>query len=262
MTNQTSPQTAAAKADVLRTLHAGPGMLVLPNAWDAASARAVAAAGFPAVATTSAGVALALGYLDGEKAPMEEMLAAAARVVAAVDVPVTIDFEAGYQLSVDEIARRLIAIGAAGLNYEDTDHYSDAKLLAAELQAERVAALKAAGRAQGVDLVVNARVDVFIHKQGTPEEQLTEGLRRALLYKEAGADCIYPILLGDEAMLAQFVRAVGPVNINLRRGGPLTLQRAAAIGIRRVSYAASIFRDTMNAHDAMVREVKAEADAL
>jgi 2-methylisocitrate lyase-like PEP mutase family enzyme len=193
---------------------------------------------------------------------MEEMLAAAARVVAAVEVPVTVDFEAGYQLSVDEIARRLTAIGAAGLNFEDTDHYSDSKLVPAEQQAERVAALKAAGRAQGADLVVNARVDVFIHKQGTPEEQLTEGLRRARLYKEAGADCIYPILLGDEAMLAQFVQAVGTVNINLRRGGPLTLQRAAALGIRRVSYAASIFRDTMNALDTMVREVKAELSGL
>ena len=110
--------------------------------------------------------------------------------------------------------------------------------------------------------MVNARVDVFIHKQGTPEEQLTEGLRRARLYKDAGADCIYPILLSDEAMLAEFVQAVGVVNINARRGGPLSLQRAAAIGIRRVSYAGSIFRDATNALDVIVKEVKAEADAV
>jgi 2-methylisocitrate lyase-like PEP mutase family enzyme len=262
MTNNNSPQTVAARAEALRALHSGPGLLVLPNAWDAASARAVQAAGFPAVATTSSGVALSLGYLDGEKAPMDEMLAAAARVVAAVDVPVTVDFEAGYKLSVEEIARRLIAIGAAGLNFEDTDHYSDVKLVPAETQAERVAALKASAKAAGADLVVNARVDVFIHKQGTPEEQLAEGLRRARLYKDAGADCVYPILLGDEAMLAQFVRAVGTVNINARRGGPLSLKRAAEIGIRRVSYAGSIFRDATNALDAIVKEVKAEADAV
>ena len=262
MTNQTSPQTVAAKAETLRALHAGPGMLVLPNAWDAASARAVQSAGFPAVATTSSGVALSLGYLDGEKAPMDEMLNAAARAIVAVDVPVTVDFEAGYKLSVEEIARRLIAVGAAGLNFEDTDHYSDVKLVPADQQAERVAALIAAVKSAGAPLVVNARVDVFIHKQGTPDDQLTEGLRRARLYKDAGADCIYPILLGDEAMLAEFVKAVGVININARRGGPLSLKRAAEIGIRRVSYAGSIFRDTTNALDAIVKEVKAEADAV
>src|SRR3954462_14722753 len=140
MTNETSPQTVAAKAETLRALHAGTATLVLPNAWDAASARAVQSAGFPAVATTSSGVALSLGYLDGEKAPMDEMYGAAARVIAAVDVPVTVDFEAGYKLSVAEIAQRLIAIAAAGLNYEDTDHYSDVKLVPAEQQAERIAA--------------------------------------------------------------------------------------------------------------------------
>ena len=162
----------------------------------------------------------------------------------------------------EEIARHLIAIGAAGLNYEDTDHYSDVKLVPAELQAERVAALIDAARAAGAPLVVNARVDVFIHKQGTPDEQLAEGLRRARLYKDAGADCIYPILLADEAMLAEFVKAVGVVNINLRRGGPLTLQKAASLGIRRVSYAASVFRDTMTALGTVVGEIKAEADVV
>src|SRR3954453_1463946 len=179
MTNQPTPETVAAKAQTLRELHAGPGLLVLPNAWDAASARAVQGAGFPAVATTSSGVALSMGYLDGEKAPMDEMLNAAARTIAAVDVPVTVDFEAGYKLSVEEIARRLIAVGAAGLNFEDPAHYSDVKLVPADKQAERVAALIAAGKAAGAPLVVNARVDVFIHKQGTPDEQLAEGLRRA-----------------------------------------------------------------------------------
>jgi 2-methylisocitrate lyase-like PEP mutase family enzyme len=237
-------------------------MLILPNAWDAASARAVVAAGFPAVATTSSGVALAMGYLDGEKAPMEEMLGADGRVAAAVDVPVTVDFEAGYQLSVEDVARRLVGIGAAGLNFEDTDHYSDVKLVPAEAQAERVAALKAAAASQGVPLVVNARVDVFIHKQGTPDEQLAEGLKRARLYKDAGADCVYPILLTDTAMLSEFVKAVGVVNINVRRGGPLSLQTCASLGIRRVSYAGGVFREATEAIQGIVTAIKAEADAL
>ena len=116
--------TVAAKAEALRVLH-GPGpVLVLPNAWDAASARAIAAAGFPAVATSSAAIAVALGYADHEKAPASEMLEAAARIVSAVDVPVTVDFEAGYRLSPRGIVERLVEIGAAGLNLEDTDHHA------------------------------------------------------------------------------------------------------------------------------------------
>jgi 2-methylisocitrate lyase-like PEP mutase family enzyme len=255
----------AARAQALRALHRGPAMLVLPNVWDAASAQAVEAAGFPALATTSSGVAVALGYKDGEQAPMAEMLGAAARIIAAVSVPVTVDFEAGYRLSPREIVEHLVGVGAVGLNFEDTDHSApagEARLVPAEQQAERVAALKAAGRAAGVDIVVNARVDVFVRRVGTPEEQYQEGLRRARLYRDAGADCIYPIILGDEAMLAGFVQAVGTVNINVRRGGPLSLQRAAELGVRRVSYAGSIFRDTMTAAAQFVTEVKAEADGV
>src|SRR4051812_45868621 len=192
MTTTPSSEITAAKAEALRLLHAGPGMLVLPNAWDAASARSIEAAGFPAIATTSSGVATALGYLDGEKAPMEEMLGAARRICAAVSLPVTVDFEAGYKLGPREVAERLGSIGAAGLNFEDTDHYGDSKVVDAEGQGERIAALKAAGKALGVELVINARVDVFVRQVGSPEERLAEGLRRARLYKQADADCIYP----------------------------------------------------------------------
>jgi 2-methylisocitrate lyase-like PEP mutase family enzyme len=260
--NPPLPETVAAKAEALRVLHAGPQMLVLPNAWDAASARLVEAAGFPAIATTSGGVAATLGYQDHENAPVAEMLAAAGRIIAAVAVPVTVDFEAGYQLEAREIAQRLIAIGAAGLNLEDSDHHGEAKLVAAERHAERLSALKAAARALGVDLVLNARVDVFIHRLGPPDEQLAEGLQRARLYRQAGADCIYPIILSDDAMIAAFVEAVGVVNVNLRRGGPLSLQRAAELGVRRVSYATSLFRETLTAVERIMGEVKAEALAL
>ena len=249
------------KAAILRELHTGPGMLVLPNAWDAASARAVEAAGFPAVATTSAGVALALGFEDHQKAPLEEMLAAAARIIRAVSVPVTVDFEAGYGLSPKDVAARLIEIGAAGLNYEDTDHTGSAPMVDATQQAQRIATLKDASRSAGVDLVVNARVDVFIHRLGTPEEQATEGLRRAQLYKDAGADCVYPIILADEAVIARFVEAVGTINVNLRPGGAMTLAKVASLGVRRVSYAASIFRETMASAERLAAAIKAELDA-
>jgi len=259
VTNKPAPEVTAARAETLRKLHQGPAMLVLPNVWDVGSARAIAAAGFPALATTSSGVAAALGFEDHEKAPMAEMLAAAARIIAAVDVPVTVDFEAGYGLEPREVAERLVEVGAAGLNFEDSDHRGGAKLVAPEPQAERLAALKAAGRTAGVDLVLNARVDVFIHSEGTPAEQLSEGLRRARLYRDAGADCVYPILLGDEEMIRAFVDAVGVVNINLRRGGAITLSTAAKLGVQRVSYAGSVFRDTMTALEGFAREIMDES---
>jgi 2-methylisocitrate lyase-like PEP mutase family enzyme len=257
-----SIETVAAKAAALRALHAGPQMLVLPNAWDAASARVFEAAGFPAIATTSAGVALALGYEDHEGAPADEMLAAAARITRAVSVPVTVDFESGYRMPPREIVERLIAIGAAGFNFEDTNHRGDAAMIDAGRQAERIAALKDASRAAGVDLVLNARVDVFIHRLGTPAEQAADGLVRAGLYRGAGADCVYPILLAEEPVILAFVMAASVVNVNLRPGGPLSLQRAAALGVRRVTYAASLFRDTMASLERLTAGLRAETQGL
>jgi 2-methylisocitrate lyase-like PEP mutase family enzyme len=256
--NTASIEITAARAGVLRTLHAGPQLLALPNAWDAATAKVFEAAGFPAIATTSGGVAQSLGYSDHEGAPVEEMLAAAARIARAVTVPVSVDFEAGYRLAPGEIARRLIAAGAAGMNLEDSGHHGDGPIVEAEPHAERLAAVKAAARSEGVDLVLNARVDVFIHRQGTAEEQLAEGIRRARLYREAGADCVYPIVLGDPAMIAALVQAAGVVNVNLRRGGPLTLAQAAALGVRRVTYGTSLFRETLTALERSASEVRAE----
>jgi 2-methylisocitrate lyase-like PEP mutase family enzyme len=245
MTERVGLEDLASKAERLRALHSGPGMLVLPNAWDAASAKVFEAAGFPAIATTSGGVAGSLGFQDHEHAPVDEMAAAAGRITRAVSVPVTVDFEAGYRLEPQAIVERLLAIGAAGMNLEDTDHHGDQVLVDAERHAERLAAVKAAARAAGVDLFLNARVDVFVQKVGSPEEQLAEGLRRARLYRQAGADCIYPIMLADEMMISQIVEEVGPINVNLRPGGPLSLEQVAALGVRRVTYASSLFRGSM-----------------
>lgn len=245
----------AAKAEAFRALHAGPDMLVMPNAWDAASAQRIEAASFPAIATTSGGQAAALGYADHEHAPVDEMLAAAARISRAVSVPVTVDFEAGYQLPPAEIARRLIDAGVVGMNLEDSDHHGSPGLTPPEVQAERLAAVKAAARALGVDLVLNARVDVFIRSEGTPESQLEEALRRARIYREAGADCIYPIILSDTGMIRALVEAVEVVNVTVRRGGPLSLATAAECGARRATYATSVFRETMAALDAIAADI-------
>ena len=103
---------------------------------------------------------------------------------------------------------------------------------------------------------------MFIHRNGTPQEQAAEGLRRARLYKEAGADCVYPILLGDEAIIREFVAAVGTINVNLRPGGALTLAQVAGLGVRRVSYAASLFRDTMTSLERVTADLRGQTDAL
>jgi 2-methylisocitrate lyase-like PEP mutase family enzyme len=262
MSGHAEIETARAKASGLAALHEGPPMLVLPNAWDAASAKAFEAAGFPAIATTSGGVAAALGYGDHEEAPAEEMLAAARRIIGAVSVPVTVDFEGGYRMKPQQVATQLISIGAAGLNFEDSDHHGGETLVDAQRQAEKLVAIKEAANREGVPLVLNARVDVFIHRTGTPEEQLVEGLRRARLYRQAGADCIYPILLSDETMITELVAAVGVVNVNVRRGGPLPLARAGAMGVRRVSYATSIFREAMAAAESIAGQIREEAAAV
>jgi 2-methylisocitrate lyase-like PEP mutase family enzyme len=211
-------------AEALRALHVPGDPLILPNAWDAATARAVAAAGFPAVATTSSGVAESLGYEDGEETPADEMLAAVARIARVVDVPVTADLEGGYGLDPAELAHRAVAAGAAGLNFEDTDHADAPRLHDAGVQAERIAALKSAQ-----DLVVNARIDVFLN--GGPVE---DGLQRARAYADAGADCVYPIGITDERTIASFVALGTPVNVVLSPAAP-PIERLAELGVARIS---------------------------
>ncbi|HEY6210426.1 MAG TPA: isocitrate lyase/phosphoenolpyruvate mutase family protein, partial [Gemmatimonadales bacterium] len=184
--------TLREKAEAFRRLHAGPGVFVLPNVWDVVTARLVETAGFPALATTSAGVAWALGYPDGERISRDEMLAVVGRIARNVRVPVTADMEAGYGTAPEaaaETARRTIAAGAIGLNLEDGA--DDGSLLDVTLHAERIRAVSEAGAAAGVPIVVNARTDAFEIKEWTPAERLTEAVRRANAYHGAGADCLF-----------------------------------------------------------------------
>ncbi|MHB1785433.1 MAG: isocitrate lyase/PEP mutase family protein, partial [Acidimicrobiales bacterium] len=226
-------QTALATR--LRLLHHADTPLILPNAWDAASARAVQEAGFPAVATTSGGVAASLGWPDGEQVPADEMFAAIARIVRSVDVPVTADIEAGYGLSAVELVDRLIGSGAVGCNIEDTDHVHGRTLVSTEIQAQRLASVKEAAVAAGVDVVVNARVDVFLRQGGNDNEAVEEAVGRAERYAEAGADCVYPIG-ANEAQLAVFIgRFRGVVN-GMVRPGVVRLSRLRGLGVARISF--------------------------
>ena len=222
-------------ASDLRALHVPGTPLVLPNAWDASSARLVQEAGFPVVATSSAAIALALGSEDHEAMSAEDALAALTRIVGAVTVPVTADFEGGYGLAPDAIAYGLLGAGASGCNIEDTDHRGPGPLVDAATHAQRLAALRAAA---GDDLVINARVDTFARRVPNPVD---EAIERGKRYLDAGADCIYPILAADEADITRMVEALGVVNVMLRPGSP-TVARCAELGVARVSVGSGLFR--------------------
>jgi len=226
---------AREKADLLRGLHAGPRILVLPNAWDVASARIFEAVGAHAVATTSAGVANSLGYPDGEAIPAEEMLAAVARIARAVSVPVTADLEAGYG-DPAATAAGAIAAGAVGLNLEDgIGDDSMAALRPVEEQAAAVAAVREAADRAGVPLVINARTDVFLRGIGPEDERVELAAARANAYLEAGADCAFLIGVTNADTIGELVGAVrGPVSVLARPGSP-PVAELERLGVRRVS---------------------------
>lgn len=236
-----------AKAAALRALHVPGDPVVLPNAWDAASARVLAEAGYPAIATASAAVSAALGYRDGHHMPADEAFAALRRVTAAVDVPVTADVERGYGLPPARLAERLAEAGAVGCNLEDSDPATQ-RLLGPAEQADFLAAVRAADP----HLVINARVDVFAHGDGS----LDEAVRRARAYLEAGADCVYPIGLPADHIRA-FVDAVGaPVNHYHAPGTP-TPAEAAALGVARVSFGPGMQRLLLARLRELVTDIRA-----
>src|ERR687895_303956 len=212
------------RCELLRSLHRPGAPLLLPNAWDVATARAVVAAGFPVVAT--------------------------ARIARGVDVPVTVDAEAGYGMEPAELVAALRSAGAAGCNLEDTDHAAGS-LRHPDRHAEWLRAVRQAASEDGYPLVINARVDVFLGPwlagagPGTQDELIPEALRRANAYLEAGADCVYPIALWEADALRRFTSEVrGPVNV-LRLPQAPSLAELAALGVARVSWAVLLYREAM-----------------
>ncbi|WP_329008729.1 MULTISPECIES: isocitrate lyase/PEP mutase family protein [unclassified Streptomyces] len=218
------------RTEDFRALHHRPDPadpLVIPNVWDAVSARVFADAGHRVLATSSAAVAAVLGHPDGGATPADEMFDALARIVRAVDVPVTADIEDGYGLPPAEIVERLLAVGAVGCNLEDTDHASG-KLKDAHEHAGWLAEVTAAA---GGRLVLNARVDTFLYGASDAEEAIVRGR----LYTEAGADVVYPILAPAE-LLPELSKAVpAPLNALHRPDGPSPAE-LGRLGAARVTF--------------------------
>lgn len=229
-----------AQAQLFRQMHDRSKILLLPNAWDAGTARLFEERGFAAVATTSGGMAWSLGYGDGEQTPFTEVVAAIARITRVCSVPITVDLETGYGETAQAMARSVravIAAGAVGINLED-GMPGHGPLRAIDDAAARIAAARAAATASGVPIVINARVDLWMHDAGQPADtHLSEAVQRAHAYLAAGADCIYPIGLRDRDTLRAFVRAVdAPVNVAGGAGMP-DLHELARMGVARVSTA-------------------------
>ena len=228
----------AAKADALRLLHRGPKILVLPNAWDVASARMIEEAGAAAIATSSAGVAFSLGYPDGEKISRDEMLAVVARIAAKIKIPVSADLEAGYGNRPEDAAqtaRALMESGAVGLNLEDGTGDRQHPLADLAVQLEKIAAVLETARSAGVPLVLNARTDIYLREVGSPETRFDEALRRLSAFRNAGADCLFIPGVRDLPTIERFVRDLRhPINILAGPGSPAIpdLQRA---GVARIS---------------------------
>ena len=250
--------TQSEKAELLRRLHHGPEILVLPNAWDCASARIFEEAGFPAIATSSAGVAFSLGYPDEERISQDEMLAVVKRIAGCVRVPVTADLESGYH-DVASTTAALIDSGAVGLNLEDMEHGDDAKVLAdTSRQIEKIATVRRVSDGMGVKVVINARTDVYLAQIGDPATRFDRACERLRAYIDAGADCAFLPGLTDEHTIRRIVETLKfPVNILATANAP-SVARLEDLGVARVSVGSGIMRATMGLTRRIAEELKHE----
>lgn len=239
------------QAQALLALHAGPGF-VLPNAWDAGSARLLEQTGFPAIATTSAGIAWSLGLPDGGPLDRDTMLEHIARIVASVGVPVSADLEAGYGATPDDVAATIaqaVATGVVGANIEDAQ---DGDLFGQDEAIERIAAARAA--APRGTFVLNARTDTYFAR--SQDDPFDETVARAEGYLAAGADCVFVPGVADEATIRRLADAVpGPLNIVAGLASTTSAPRLFGLGVKRVSLGGSIARAAYTTLERAAREL-------
>jgi 2-methylisocitrate lyase-like PEP mutase family enzyme len=238
----------AEKAEQLRKLHHGPRILVFPNAWDVASARMMEEAGYPAIATSSSGLAAALGYPDGQRISRKEMLEVVARIARAVRVPVTADVEAGYGTTVEdmiETAKAVVASGAVGMNLEDVTGDDESSLVDAALQVEKIRAICEVSSSLGVPLVLNARTDIYLLQIGDAATRLERTVERLRAYRQAGADCLFAPGVRDRETISKLVKALAaPLNILLSPGCP-PLGELEKLGVARASAGSAVMRASL-----------------
>jgi 2-methylisocitrate lyase-like PEP mutase family enzyme len=229
------------KAEDFRALHHGKRILILPNGWDVPSARVFEDAGFPALATSSAGMLVSLGYPDGEVIDRDEFVSAVGRIAKHLSVPLSADIVAGFGKTTKEVLATVKAIlkaGAVGINIEDFAHATK-KLYPIERQIENVKAIRKLSETMAVPVVINARTDALRFAEGDEDARFKEAIRRATAYRDAGADCIYPMGLVDAASIAAFVSALDfPVNVMVRKGLP-PISELQRLGVARVSFGPS-----------------------
>ena len=254
----TNPQQKT-KAELFRALHSGKEVLVLPNIWDCASARLIQDCGYPAIATSSAGVAFSLVYPDGQKIPKEEMFAAVARIARAVTVPVTADVESGYGLRPEDAAltaRAVIAAGAVGMNLEDAPGPGGHPLADLSLQLEKIRAVREAAASLNVPLVLNARTDVYLLEVGDPAKRYDEAVRRLKAFREAGADCVFVPDLNDAPTIGRLITDLRcPVNILAGANTP-SVPELSKLGVARISLVSGPMRAALGQLRRFARELK------
>jgi 2-methylisocitrate lyase-like PEP mutase family enzyme len=229
------------RARQFHELHHRKRLLVLPNAWDVPSARVFEDSGFPAVATSSAGMLVSLGFPDGESIGRKEFVNATERIVRVVSIPVSADIVAGFGRTpgaVATTARGIIATGAVGVNLEDLDGESG-RLFPIQAQVKKIQALQTLAESLGIPFVVNARTDAFRHGPGGERARFQEAIRRGIAYRDAGADCLYPMGLVDPESIGEFVRSVEwPTNVMIRPGVP-SIRELERLGVARLSFGPS-----------------------
>jgi 2-methylisocitrate lyase-like PEP mutase family enzyme len=241
-------QAQGRKAELLRKLHGGLRMLVLPNAWDVASARVLEELGYPAIATTSAGVAFSLGYPDGQRVSRDEMLEVVERIACAVRVPVTADMEAGYGTTLAdmaETAKAVVAAGAVGLNLEDVTGETESSQVNTELQAEKIRTIRQVSASLGVPLVINARTDAYLMPIGAEATRFERTVERLRAYRAAGADCVFAPGVKERELIEKLVKAVAaPLNILVTPGCP-PIPELEELGVARASIGSGVMRSAL-----------------
>src|SRR6266487_3023160 len=277
-------QTQKERAVHFREMHYGASPLVLPNAWDAASACILEQAGFQAVATTSSGVAASLGHPDGQHISRDMLIAVVAHVTRVVTCPVSVDLEAGYGETVAKVletVRAIVATGAVGINIEDSTKQQVKSLVDVSFQVELLKSIREMASSMDMPLVINARTDVFLLPAGEPDQRFEEAVQRLNmywqagadclfpigvsdaatiaklticsrlpvhvqpLYRQAGADCLFPIGVSDAATIAKLVRAVnGPINVVASSTAP-SIAELTGLGVARISFASGLMRATL-----------------